>query len=88
MKLKKNFILRSVADVWVVMPFDTNKLDFSGMITLNESGALLWNTLEQGGDAEALAAALCAEYNIDKETALADAKEFMDKLLAAGCAEE
>lgn len=88
MKLKKNFVLRPVADTWVVMPIGQESVDFNGMITLNESGALLWKALEQGGDAEALAAALCAEYNIDKETALADAREFMDKLVAAGCAEE
>lgn len=88
MKLKENFILRSVADTWVVMPIDAATLDFNGMITLNESGALLWQTLEQGGDADAMAEALCSRYEVNREEALADAREFIQKLLDAGCAEE
>ena len=58
MKLKKNFLLRQVADTWVVMPIGQEMLDFNGMLTLNETGALLWQTLEKGGDREALADAL------------------------------
>ena len=60
MKLKEEFVLRQVADVWVVLPVGKTSVDFNGMLTLNESGALLWNTLEQGGDREKLADALLA----------------------------
>ena len=87
MKLKENFVLRQVADTWVVLPLGAASLDFNGMLTLNESGALLWRALEKGGDREALADALTAEYDVDRATALADAQEFLDKLLAAGCVE-
>lgn len=87
MKLKENFVLRQVADTWVVLPLGAASLDFNGMLTLNETGALLWKALEQGGDREKLADALTAEYDVDRATALADVDEFIQKLVSAGCAE-
>ena len=87
MKLNENFVLRQVADTWVVLPVGQASVDFNGMLTLNDSGAILWKALEQGGGAEELADALCAEYEVDRATALADSKEFLDKLDKAGCLE-
>lgn len=86
MKINENFILRQVAGTWIVMPI-ADALNFNGMLTLNESGAFLWKTLAQGGSAESLAEALCKEYIVSKETALADAEEFIEKLAQAGCLE-
>ena len=88
MKLKENFILRQVAQTWVVLPLAAESLDFNGMLTLNETGALLWKALEQGGDREALADALTAEYTVDRATALSDVDEFLAKLAKAGCLEQ
>ena len=85
--LKDGFVLRHVADTWVVMPLGQMSLDFNGMLTLNETGALLWKTLEQGGDAEALVSALTAEYDVSAEIARADVEAFLEKLKNAGCME-
>ena len=85
MKLNENFVLRQVADTWVVLPVGQASVDFNGMLTLNEPGALLWKTLEQGGDRESLAEALLAEYEVDRSTALADVDEFLTKLKDIGC---
>lgn len=87
MKLKENFALRPVADTWVVLPLGAESINFNGMLTLNESGALLWQALEKGGDRETLADALMAEYIVDRVQALADADEFLEKLRKAGCLE-
>ena len=87
MKLKENFVLRQVANTWVVLPLGAASIDFNGMLTLNETGAMLWRGLEQGSDREALADAMIAEYAVDRATALADIDEFLNKLLSAGCAE-
>ena len=84
MKLSENFVLRQVADTWVVLPVGQASIDFNAMLTLNESGAILWRALEQGGSREALADALLAEYEVDRETALADVDEFLQKLQEAG----
>ena len=85
MKLNENFVLRQVADNWVVLPVGQASVDFNGMLTLNDSGALLWRALEQGGDREALADALLAEYEVERSVALADVDEFLASLAKVGC---
>ena len=85
MKLNNDFVLRQVADSWVVLPVGQTSVDFNGMLTLNESGAILWKALEQGGGIEELADALCAEYDVDHAVALSDVEEFLAKLERAGC---
>lgn len=87
MKLREDFALRQVADTWVVLPLGPVTANFNGMLTLNESGALLWKALEQGGDREALADVLCAEYDVARTEALADVDEFLNNLAKAGCLE-
>ena len=88
MKIKENFLLRPVADTWVVMPIGQEMLDFNGMLNLNETGALLWEKLAEGGDIDALVKALTSEYDVSEEEARADAEAFCRKLIEAGCAEE
>ena len=87
MKLNKNFILRQVADTWVVLPLAEATVDFSAVMTLNGSGVLLWQTLERGADREGLVAALTAEYEVDAQEAAADVDAFLEKLARIGCIE-
>lgn len=87
MKIKENFALRQVAGTWVVLPLAEATLDFNGMLTLNESGLMLWHLLEKGSDKESLAKALTEEYEVTFEQAFADVTEFVDKLEKAGCIE-
>lgn len=87
MKIKENYVLRRVVDVWVVIPLGAD-VSFDGILTLNDTGALLWSVLEQGGGPEEMADALVKEYAVGREQALADAKEFCGKLLECGCAED
>lgn len=88
MKIKDTFVLRQVVDTWVVLPLADKTVDFNGMITLNESGVLLWNTLEQGADEETLVQALRNEYDVSAEDARADVREFLAKLKSVGCIDE
>ena len=88
MKIRENFVLRQVADTWVVLPLGQATVDFKGMLTLNESGILLWRLLEKGATREALAAALTEEYEVSETEALADADEFVQKLRVVGCLAE
>ena len=87
MKIKNNLVVREVAGTWVVLPTAAKVLDFDGMITLNETGILLWNLLEKGSSYEEMTAALLEEYDVSREQALADVHEFVEKLKSAGCVE-
>lgn len=87
MKLKENFLLRQVADTWVVIPVGQEMLDFNGMINLNETGAFLWQKLEAGADLDTVVAALTEEYDVSPEKARTDVMAFYRKLVESGCAE-
>ncbi len=85
MKVKENFLLRQVAGSWLVMPIGQEMLDFNGILTLNETGAFLWQKLQEGATIEELATALTLEYKVSLEEARADIKEFCDLLISKGC---
>lgn len=85
MKTKEHFILRQVADTWVVMALGDATIDFTGMLTLNDSGAMLWKALEQGADYEELTERLISEYEVTWEHARKDVNAFVEKLINAGC---
>ena len=48
MKLKANYVLREVAGENIVIPVDSEAINFNGIMTLNETGKFLWNQLKQG----------------------------------------
>ena len=87
MKIKKGFILREVAGNYIVVSIGEMAKKFNGVINLNQTGAFMWKELEKGGDEESLTAALCAEYEVDKEIANRDAKRFIETLSKAGIVE-
>lgn len=88
MKLKENFVLRQVAGNWVVIPVGDAALGFDGMLTLNDTGAMLWKVLEKDPDPKALVAALTAEYDVSHQQAQEDVEAFLQKLICAGCIED
>lgn len=55
-----------------------------GMITLSESGLLLWNRLQEECTEEDLVQAILAEYEIDRETAAADVRAFLARMDEVG----
>lgn len=87
MKIKPGYLLREVAGSIVAVPLGNDSVNFNGMITLSETGALLWRKLENGATENELVAAMLEEYDIDDATARRDIKAFTDKLLKANILE-
>ena len=85
MKLKENYTLQQLADTWVVLALGEETLNFTGMLTLNETGKVLWEALEAGGDKEALVKALTSEYRVTEEQAAEDVEAFLKSLSDYGC---
>lgn len=79
MKLKDGFLLRKVAGEYVVIPTGA-ELDLNMMITLNGTGAFLWEKLQAETTEDALVAALLAEYDVDEDTAKKSVATFVEKL--------
>ena len=83
MKVKDDYLLRNVAGSHIVVPVGEGSLDFSGVITLNEVGAFLWEKLQADTTTDGLLKALLEEYDVDEATAKADIDEFITKLKGA-----
>ena len=79
MKMKDGFLLRQVAGQTVVLPIGGD-MDLDLMITLNDTGAFLWEKLQEETDEAALVAALLAEYDVDEATAKQAVANFVAKL--------
>lgn len=79
MKLKNNFLLRKVAGRTVVLPM-SEELDMNMMITLNDTGAFLWEKLQEEISVDGLVAALLAEYDVQEDTARKAVEDFLNKL--------
>lgn len=81
MKLKKGFELRDVCGEKVIIASGIENVDFSKMISLNESAAYLWKTLEKlpgGFSPEDAVAALLKEYEVSEEQAQKDVDELLE----------
>ncbi len=83
MKIKNGYLLREVAGSHIVVPIGEGNMDFSGVISLNEVGAFLWNNMEKDTTKEELLKAVLSEYNVEENVAKADIDEFVEKLKGA-----
>jgi hypothetical protein len=89
MKTKKGFNLRNVCGERIVVAEGIENIDFSKIISMNESSAYLWSQVQDKGDftVEQLAKLLTEEYEVDENTALADSKTVVKQWLDAGIVE-
>jgi len=83
MKIKSDYVIREVAGTCVAVPTGKASIDFSGMISLNSTGAFLWKQLAEDKSEQELLSAMLEEYETDEATAKADISEFFNKIKAA-----
>lgn len=73
MKIKESFELRTVCGENVIVATGLENIDFSKIISLNESAAMLWRKLiNKEFTIEDATKILMDEYEVDSETAKAD----------------
>ena len=80
MKIKNGFVLRNVCDVYMVIAIGPRAVEFNGMIKLNDTGAFLWQQLQQERTREELIAAMLEEYEVDEATAANGVDAFIKTL--------
>ncbi|MEG1432158.1 PqqD family protein [Eubacterium sp.] len=80
MKIKDGFLLRNIAGENIVVSIGNEVMDFQKMITLNDTGAFLWQQLAQGCTLTELMEALVEEYEVDRTTAARDVEAFISKM--------
>lgn len=84
MKIKKGFVLRSVAGQHVVIATGEASKEFYGMIKVNETGADIWQALIEECQEEEIVHRLVDKYKIDEDTARDSIRTFINKMDQAG----
>jgi hypothetical protein len=89
MKINKGFELREMCGEHIIIGTGVENIDFSKVISLNESAAWLWKEVE-GKDftPETLATLLAEQYEVDADVALADAKALANQWISVGIVSE
>ena len=88
MKTKEGFRLRTVCGENIIVAEGIANIDYSRIISLNESAAYLWNKVQDTEFTnDTLVKLLLEEYEIDEATARADVEALTKKWFEAGIIE-
>lgn len=88
MKTKKGFNLRQVCGENVIVAEGAENIDFSSIISMNESSAYLWNSiLGKEFGKNNLVELLTQEYDVDADTAAKDVDALVAQWMKAGIIE-
>lgn len=80
--LKPGYVLREIAGEHIAIP--VNAENTTDIVVLNPVSALLWKELQTEKTIDELATVICSNFDIAKEEAAADIKEFLESLENAG----
>ncbi len=84
MKIKPGYILRNVLDMYVVMGVGREAYQPNRIMSLNETGAFLWEMLVTGAERDDLVAAMLERYEVEPQTAKRDVDAFLVQLRDKG----
>lgn len=89
MKVKNGFNLREVCGENIIVAEGDENIDFSNIISMNESSAYLWQEVQKLDNftINTLTQLLCEQYEIDEETAKKDVTTLATQWAAAGIIE-
>ena len=80
MKAKNGFNLRTVCGENILVAEGEENIDFSNIISMNESSAYLWNSIQgKAFEVKDLVDLLIELYEVDEETATRDARLLVDQ---------
>lgn len=84
MEIKKKVILRKIAGETMLIPIEETVGEYNGIFTLTPAGALIFECIEQGKTEDEIPDIICENFEVDREEAAADAKEFLNSLKSFG----
>lgn len=88
MKTKNGFRLRNVCGENIIVAEGIENIDFSRIISMNETSAYLWQNVQNTDfDINTLVQLLLNEYEVDEATARKDAERLIAKWTEAGIVE-
>lgn len=84
MEIKKELIKREIAGECILVPVGKTVYENNGLFVLNELAAYIWDILPDVSTEEEIVDAVVGEYDVDRENAVRDAAEFLEKLRGFG----
>ena len=87
MKIKEGFVLRKVADEYIVMPTGSNIAKFDGAVALNDVSAFIFEKMMNPVSKEDLLIAVLNEYDVEPEVAAKDIDALISEFEGMGIIE-
>lgn len=89
MKAKPGFNIRKVCGENIIVAEGKENIDFSNIISMNESSAYLWNNIheKESFTIDDLVSLLTTEYEVDEDTARKDAERVVSQWVESGICE-
>ena len=84
MRVSKDFILRQIADEYMLVPIGQAATRFNGLISMNEIGHFIFTALTEDTTEEQVLDQIIAEYDVDRATAAQDLGDFLQQLRQLG----
>lgn len=84
MKASQNVVKRVIAGETVLIPTGKLSEQIQGLMSLNETGVILWDRLSEGCTEEELCQALLDEYETTQEEVQKDIIQFLSQLKEHG----
>ena len=78
MKIKEGYAVREIGDKYIVVAIEDDTEEYSGMITLNNSGYYIWNKLKADISYDELLSDLTDKYDAPLEVIKADLDTFLE----------
>lgn len=80
MKIKNGFELRNICGENIIISHGKENINFTKIISLNESAALIWNQLaDKDFSIDDMVHILTSEYEVDANTARTDCQNIADE---------
>jgi hypothetical protein len=83
----KAVVSRVVAGETLIVPVRGKVGDLASIYSFNATGSLIWKLLETPRPLAELVDAVAQEYNVERERAEQDTKQFVSEMLAVGLVE-
>lgn len=84
MEIKKELIKREIAGDCILVPVGKTVYENNGLFVMNELAAYIWDILPDVSTEEEIVDAVVGEYDVDRENAVRDTEEFLEKLRGFG----
>lgn len=89
MKIKKDYVVKSIGEDIVVVPVKDEAIRFNGIITLNKTGKFLFETLQLESLTEKeLLEYVLDKYDVEESRAKKDIEHFLSKCNKHGLLDE